>query len=65
MSPEEASAVVGSGKRVRMNYATGAGHHGEGIAYGYSLVPVLMIELPDGTRTTWRHDLCEVIEEDS
>lgn len=62
MNVEESEKAVANGTRVRMNYATGGRNHGEGRVYGYSIVPVLMIELDDGTRTTWRHDLCEVVE---
>ena len=38
------------------------GIYGEGIAFSYSIVPVIGIRTDDGREFTWRHDMCEIKE---
>lgn len=45
------------GKDVDMVYATSDGTHGRGRVIGYCDAPTYIVELPDGTRTSWRADL--------
>ncbi len=59
MTPDEAMRAVGSDAVAR---DTQGGVHGEGRVISYSIVPTLTIERADGTRFSWRHDMCEAVE---
>lgn len=48
------------GKDVDMVYATRDGVRGTGKVIGYCDAPSYIIELPDGTRTSWRADLTQL-----
>jgi len=40
------------------------GVYGEGVAFSYSIVPVIGIRYDDGREIHWRHDLCDIKETD-
>lgn len=63
MHPDEIEATFHAHKRVRMNYASDLGVHGEGIIVGYSLVPMVYVLLDNGKRVWWRHDMTELVED--
>ena len=51
------------GNKVKANYAT-EGTYGRGRIIAYCPQPTYIIERDDGSRFSWRCDLCEVLEDD-
>lgn len=60
MTEEEArQAVLEEHTEVIAWDAATGDEYGRGVAIAYSMVPTLTIRREDGTRFSWRHDLCD------
>lgn len=60
MTPDQAWTAVAEQATVRLRDGQG-GAYAEGRIIAYSIVPTVLIELPNGERVSWRHDMAEVL----
>lgn len=60
LTPDQSSALVGTRVLVTAFGGSDGSPYATGRVIGYSIAPELVLEVGDGSRVHWRHDLCRV-----